>query len=176
MSAEFSTANMWLRLNDILTCARDAVSATAAGPPQRACVVPGEVVWDDCSCGTLYVNWRVVGRSDTFPQSATETSQTNCASGYVTVQVGVTMLRCAAGPNANGDAPTCAELSADAFAMTADMMAIRTALSCCLTTMYEARNIADYALGTTLAIGPGGGCDGSVTEMVIGFLGGGCCG
>lgn len=175
MSMEFSFDNMWIRLNDILDCVNAAVSATTAGPPQRACVVPGEVVWDDCTCGMLAVNWRVVGRSDVFPSSSADTSQSNCLSRYVTVQVGVTMLRCAAGPDADADMPTCAALSQDAFTMTADMVAIRQALSCCLATMYDARDIADYAIGTTLAQGPAGGCDGSFTDLVIGFVGGGCC-
>ncbi len=175
MSMDFSITNLWDRLNEILTCVNDAVSATAAGPPQRACIVPGEVVWDDCTCGMLAVNWRVLGRSDVFPSSAADTSQTNCASRYVTVQVGVTMLRCATGPDENGNAPTCAALSADAFALTADAVAIRDALSCCLHSMYEARDLADYAIGTTLAQGPAGACDGSFTDLIIGFVGGGCC-
>lgn len=175
MTNDFSTANLWARLNDILTCAHDAVTATAAGAPQRSCVVPGMVIWDECSCGTLAVNWRLVGRSDVFPSPSPDSSESNCRSRYVVVQVGVTMLRCAAGPDENGNMPTCDALSDDAFTMTADMVAIRSALACCLRSLYEAGNLADYALGNTLALGPEGGCDGSQTDLVIGFLGGGCC-
>jgi hypothetical protein len=175
MTTEFSTVNVWARLNDILACALAAVSATAAGPPQRACIIPGEVVWDDCSCGMLVVNWRAVGRSNVFPASASETSQTNCLSGYTTLQVGVTMLRCAAGPAADAEMPTCAALSDDAFVMTADMTAIRAGLTCCLRTMYDQGNLLDYALGNTVSLGPLGGCDGSLTDLIIGFAGGGCC-
>lgn len=175
MTMEFSTVNLWARLNDILTCAHGAVSATAAGPPQRACIVPGEVVWDDCSCGLLVVNWRFAGRSNVFPASASDTSETNCVSRYTIVQVGVTMLRCAAGPTADAEMPTCAALSNDAFAMTADMVALRSGLACCLKSMVDGYTLADYALGNSISLGPAGGCDGSQIDLILGFTGGGCC-
>lgn len=175
MSAVFTIGNLWARLGEIRDCAFDAVSLTAAGPPQRSCVVPGEVVWDECQCGMLAVNWRVVSRSNTFPASASETSQTSCATPYTTVQVGVTMLRCTAGMDENGEAPTCAALEDDAFVMTADMVAIRGALGCCLQSMYRDGNLADWAMGQTISIGPQGGCDGSFTDLILGFSGGGCC-
>lgn len=171
----FTIDNLWARLNDILDCVYDAVSTTAAGPPQRSCVVPGEVVWDDCQCGMLAVNWRVVSRSNVFPASAAETSQTSCATPYTTVQVGITMLRCAAGPDVNGNAPSCDDLADDAFVMTADMVAIRNALGCCLQSMYRAGDLADWAVGQTISVGPAGGCDGSFTDVILGFSGGGCC-
>lgn len=175
MSNAFTIDNLWARLNDILDCVYEAVSATTAGPPQRSCVVPGEVVWDDCQCGMLAVNWRIVSRSNAFPASSAETSQTNCSSPYTVVQVGVTMLRCAAGPDANGNAPTCEALAEDAFTMTADMVAVRDSLSCCLHQLYRSHDITDYAIGQTIAVGPAGGCDGTVTDVILGFTGGGCC-
>lgn len=175
MSAVFTIDNLWARLGDLRDCAFDAVSATAAGPPARSCIVPGEVVWDECNCGMLAVNWRVVSRSNVFPASAADTSQTNCLSPYTTVQVGVTMLRCTAGMDENGDAPTCEALEADAFDMAADMVAIRGALACCMQAMYRDGTLADWALGQTVSLGPQGGCDGSFTDLILGFSGGGCC-
>lgn len=175
MSNVFTIGNLWSVLGVIRDCAYEAVSATAAGPPARSCIVPGEVVWDECNCGMLAVNWRVVSRSNSFPASSAETSQTSCSTPYTTVQVGVTMLRCTAGMDENGEAPSCAALEDDAFVLSADMVAIRSVLGCCLQDLYRNGSLADWALGQTVALGPQGGCDGSLTDLVLGFNGGGCC-
>lgn len=171
MGMQFTGANLTAALERILGCAYDAVSATAAGPPARACVVPGVLVWDDCQCGLLAVTWSAIAASNQIP-STVEASGDPCGPPYVAVQAGVAMLRCASvGDQAP---PTCDELVADTLTMTEDAAAIRAAVGCCLRDLAAEFKLADWSLGATTPLGPEGGCAGSALSLTLGFTGG-CC-
>lgn len=172
----FSLDAMWSVLQTIRDCALEGMTSTPAGAPGRACVVPGEIVWDECTCGLLAVSWRLMGTGPAFPIIDAETPQSNCGSRAMTVQVTVAALRCAASPDDNGNAPTCAQLEDGAFQMLADATAVRDAVTCCLRDMYDDLTIADFALGQTLPAGPEGACEGSTLDMFIGWTRGDCCG
>lgn len=172
----FSRDNMWTVLGRLRDCAFEGMSTTEAGPPDRSCIVPGAIVWDDCSCGLLAVSWQLLGAGSTFPVISADTSQTNCMTRVITAQVQIASLRCAASPDVNGNGPTCAELEADALQMLSDAAAVREYVDCCVRTMYTEGVIVDFALGQTLPAGPEGGCDGSTIDVWVGFAAGECCG
>jgi hypothetical protein len=172
----FSRDAMWSVLETVRDCAFTGMSSTPAGAPQRSCVVPGEIVWDDCTCGLLAVTWRLMGTGAVFPAIDAETSQTNCPDRMMIVQITVASLRCAAGPDQNGNAPTCEQLEDDAFQQLSDSVAVRDAVSCCVRQLYADRDIADFAIGRTLPAGPEGACVGSTLDLLIGWTRDGCCG
>lgn len=172
----FSRDALWSTLERIRDCAFEGMSSTPAGAPNRSCVVPGEIVWDDCTCGMLAVAWRVMGTGAVFPEINAETSQANCEARMMAVGVTVASLRCAASPDTNGNAPTCVALEDDAFQQLSDSIAVRDMVTCCVRELHETFAIADFSIGQTLPAGPEGACVGSTLELIIGFTRGDCCG
>lgn len=172
----FSRDALWSVLGTIRDCAFEGMSSTPAGAPGRSCVVPGEIVWDDCTCGMLAVSWRVMGTGAAFPTLDSENPQSNCGPRVMIVQITVAALRCASSPDDNGNSPTCAQLEDDAFQMLSDSVAIRDTVTCCIRELHETFAIADYAIGQTLPAGPEGACVGSTLDLLIGFTRGDCCG
>lgn len=172
----FTRDALWSVLERVRDCAFEGMASTVAGAPGRSCIVPGEIVWDDCTCGMLAVSWRVIGSGTAFPIINAETSQTNCEDRVVTVQIIVASLRCASSPSDSGQMPTCAELNADAFQMLSDSVAVRDMVTCCVRDLSSTYAIVDYAIGQTLPAGPEGACVGSTLELSVGFSRGDCCG
>lgn len=172
----FGRDALWGVLTSLRECAYEGMASTPAGPPGRSCVVPGAIVWDDCTCGLLAVSWQLMGSGSTFPVISADTSQTNCVNRITTVMVTIASLRCAASPDSNGNAPECSELEADALQLLSDSVAVRDAVLCCVRGMYDDHVIADFAIGQSLPAGPEGACDGSTMDVWIGFTTGECCG
>lgn len=103
----------WSRLNTLLDTAAVAVSGCGY-PVSRIGVVHGEVVWDECCEGYLYIRVMQNTRANPFPQAST--APTTC-SLIPTAQVELGILRCAPVMDDNGVAPSAAEQSE--FAQTA---------------------------------------------------------
>jgi hypothetical protein len=172
----FTRDAMWSVLERVRDCAFEGMSSTPAGAPQRSCVVPGEIVWDDCTCGLLAVTWRLMGSGAFFPTISAEVSQTNCADRLMIVQITVASLRCAASPDTNGNSPTCEQLEDDSFQLLSDSVAVRDMVTCCMRTLHEEFAITDFAIGQTLPAGPEGACVGSTLDLWVGFTRSDCCG
>lgn len=172
----FSRDALWSVLGTIRDCAFEGMSATPAGAPNRSCVVPGEIVWDDCTCGMLAVTWRFMGTGAAFPEVNAETSQAHCEARVMVVGITIASLRCAASPDSNGSGPTCAELEDDSFQQLSDSVAVRDSVTCCVRELYRTLAIADFSIGQTLPAGPEGACVGSTLDLLIGFTRGDCCG
>lgn len=97
----------WNRLTAILDAAAVAVSGCGA-PVGRVGVVHGEVVWDECCEGYLFIRVVNTNTSDSFP-SASQTP-TNCALNLATlVEIGI--IRCAPMIDDNGYPPTAEQQS-----------------------------------------------------------------
>lgn len=153
----------------LLECVRAALAGTAAGAPERVCVVPGQLAWDECDCGLLAAVVGPIDQSSTFPQPASDADRVSaCPPAYQSVNVTITVLRCAPQPEGAALAPTCAALDAAALTWFTDMDAVRTALACCLRDLRAADTIADFVLADTVPAGPEGGCVGSDTRLTFG--------
>ncbi len=172
----FSRDALWAVLQRIRDCAHDGMTSTPAGAPGRSCVVPGEIVWDDCTCGMLALSWRVMGTGSTFPVIDAENPQSNCSPRYMMVNMTIASLRCASSPDTNGNMPTCADLEDDAFQMLSDSIAVRDMVTCCVRDLRDTFAIAEFAIGQTLPAGPEGACVGSTLDLTVGFTRGDCCG
>ena len=105
---------------NLLVCAENALSPK----PGRAVVVPGRVAaWDDCCEGRGQVAVRLVQLSPYYDNV--------CGPLYDVARIGVEHVRCIATINDYGQAPSVAQVTADAGAMMEDMLALKKALLCC---------------------------------------------
>jgi hypothetical protein len=172
----FTRDAMWTVLQRVRDCAYEGMTSTPAGAPGRSCVVPGEIVWDDCTCGMLALSWRVMGTGSVFPVIDAENAQSNCSPRYMMVNIAVASLRCASSPDNNGNSPSCADLEDDSFQMLSDAIAVRDMVTCCVRDLMDTFVIAEYAIGQTLPAGPEGACVGSTLDLTVGFTRGDCCG
>lgn len=146
----------------LLDCVAAQIALTEAGPPNRACVVPGgEVAWDECECGQLTVHHTNVYPSRTFPEPTREGPFTKCAPPWWVATVVVTMVRCV--PSGHGDQPPdCEALDAATRVQDADIEAMQAGVQCCL--VGHQHLVADH-----LTLGPAGACVGSALTVLIGF-------
>lgn len=171
----------------LLNCVCDSLAALPAevpglaGCPCRACVVPGTPAADACDggCnvqpgeypGQLSVNVVRMFTSDavSFPRElATVRDLRNCGLPAVTaVELAVTVWRCVPLPSDDGCPPSCAELSASAMQLHADMLAVNRGILCCYAGTIESRKGRRYVLGASTTLGPSGGCGGFTTRVVV---------
>ena len=155
----------------------EAVPEQPGCPDCRACVVPGEVAWDDCSnpCtgqgsgGQLAVS---VGRtylSSNFPADDRTLlgAKTCVAPPNLAVEVIVTLLRCAPEPDVNGCPPSCEALAEAARVAHTDLVTIINALVCCLPDTTTGRNRRRFVMGAGRMLGPAGGCVGVEQRVTI---------
>lgn len=150
-------------------CVRAALAGTPAGVPTRVCVpVAGEIAWDACDCGQLAVTTPRLYPSRVFPaESVEDAEQDRCGTPYLGVPYTVSILRCAAGMDDDGNPPTCEQLAADALVWHQDAAAVRRGLGCCLQELEAQDRILGWVLGPTTAVGPQGGCVGSETVVTV---------
>jgi hypothetical protein len=119
------SAEMWALLN----CANGAL-IEAGVPVGTAFLNPGLVVPDDDCCeGQLSV--RVIQRfpSRTFP--SIDTTASNCNPLFWSVELGVSVMRCAHTVDDDNSFPTGPEMTADALAINRDAALLETAIRCC---------------------------------------------
>lgn len=138
-------------LQDALDLLTDPESGCALDPlPCRASLVPGlDVAWDSYGTrcgdqdGQLWANLTGV--------TASTTERGECKRIIWTANIGV--IRCAAGLDDNGAAPSVDQLDADAWRQALDADKIREALTCCDT---RPDTLRDVEVVTWLALGPSG--------------------
>jgi hypothetical protein len=166
------------RLRDAVVVRLDSPAATGVtGVPSRACVVPGQVAWDDCDCegGLLAVAVARTFYSETFPVEASgfdarAGTRSPCELPYLVAELVVQVVRCAPGPDGRGNPPSCEALAASARQAISDAAEARTAVVCGLGAMQDANDIADYLVQAQTFQGPEGGCVGSELKVLVSLV------
>lgn len=158
---------------DLLDCALTGIIDAGLPIPCRVCVVPGEIVWDECGDGgQLEISVSSVFYSTTFPTD-TSTDTTNpgvCGPGIAVAALTLSLMRCAPMPKGPVlKAPTCEALSETALLISRDSFALRTSLLCCLKELKNTNMILEYSMGAATVDGPQGGCVGNSISMFVGF-------
>lgn len=179
-------ADVYPVLQGLLECAQQALGTTAAGAPESACVVTGQVAWDNCECGMLRVSLQRSFFSQNFPSSAQTTADQfgsgKCGHPIQVHQVQVMVLRCEPPGGPNSEPPDCLVLSAAAQTKIDDAQAVLGGVLCCLQVMQQQRDsegnriIQYFMVGDQTYVGPQGGCGGSTFTVMLGFLAGCPCG
>lgn len=151
---------------ELLEAARVALTTTTAGQPDRVCVVPGAVAWDECECGLLAVSVVRTYRSDNFP-TENETLQSLCSGAWRVSDLVVVVARCAPQPGENALAPTCIELDTSAQTTIIDAATVLSAVECRLEELRRDEDIVDYAVRPQTFVGPAGACVGSEIHVLV---------
>lgn len=145
----------------------EGVLATSlGGPVQRACVVPGDIIWDGCTCGLLAVSVRRWSLVDTFPEGFTAFGRgliraTPCDVPYIVGELRVQVIRCAPIPDGNALEVPCVDLDAAAQVLLSDAYVTMTEIISTLCELREDDRIVDYVVGDQETLGPNGDCVGT---------------
>lgn len=126
-------------------------------------VVPGEIAWDDCECGSFTQSgssWLWSNNAVT-PLDNLSDSQNNCGPFYLGLDVTALALRCAPQPAEGELAPTCEAQQDASIVWNRDAVALRRGVLCCLRNMLDANTIEGFQIMSHTAVGPNGACVGS---------------
>jgi hypothetical protein len=143
-------------LDQLLTCAEAAID-----PVGRAFIATGQVSWDDCCGGQLWV--RLVSLESLAPNFAKlgATSLHPCGLEW-TATVGIGVLRCSSIVNDSGQLAPADTFTAEALQVLADEAAICQAIYCC-----EVLPLNRYDITRWDPLGPEGGCVGGEWTMTM---------
>ena len=165
---------------DLKDCILNAMAREGVELPERACVVTGDIAWDDCECGQLVVNLVDTFLTDSFPDqgigsdTGTGGLGRQCAGHLLAATINVSMLRCSPGGGNNPHPPTCAELQEAARVSVVDAALILTSMSCCLsewsTRTDGVKRVTDYSIDVQTFVGAQGMCQGSETNVQLAVL------
>lgn len=149
-----------------------ALGTSTYGSVDRVCVVPGELAWDECECGTLAVSPRRFFMSDEFPEDAASrgtTRTTPCDLPFLVAEVIITIARCAPQPGDGQLAPSCVALDAAAQVLLSDAYVVLTETISTLCTLVADNEIIDYVLMDQVTHGPEGSCVGTELSFQVGI-------
>lgn len=149
-------------LNTLLT----SVNQALADKPDRVCVVPGAIAWDECECGLLagtVVRWFF---TDNFPVERT-TIAGNCDAAFVAADLKIAILRCAPQPDDGELAPKCSELDTAAKILISDAFTVRQEVTKKLCEMKAADDITEFITRNQTPVGPGGMCVGTEFDVSV---------
>lgn len=146
---------------------RDAVVAGLTTPVQRSCIVPGDIAWDGCTCGALYVGHTILVLSDTFPEQR-GVVLSPCDSPYETQELIFALMRCAPNPTGQNMEVPCPELDTSALQVRVDAQEVLNAVSHKLCLMKDVE-IEDFIIDTQIVKGPEGGCVGTELRIRVGL-------
>lgn len=152
--------------NVLVTELEAALAGSDGGAVERACVVPGEIVWDACNCGLLAVSVRRWFLTDSFPETsaafgANVIRATPCDLPWLVGELRVQVVRCAPIPDGNALSVPCPELDETARILLSDAYVTLTETVATLCELRETDQIIDYVLGDQETLGPAGDCVGS---------------
>jgi len=143
----------------LVTLARDVLAVVQSEltvQPGRVVLAPGvNVAWDDCCDGQLAV--RVVNTVPQFQRNARQ----GCPVGFL-VTLGVSLVRCVATLDDQGQPPAPWEMDHDGSVMMRDMGQIATALQC-----FQPEHALSSYLGEWVPLGPEGGCAGGEWTFTV---------
>lgn len=146
------------------------------GPVQRACVVPGEIVWDGCNCGLLAISVRRWFLTDEFPEGSvgfgdtSTTRGTPCDLPWLVGELRLQVVRCAPIPEGNAISVPCSELADTAQVLISDAYVLLTETLRTLCELREDEQIIDYVLGQEETQGPAGDCVGVELVAQVGLM------
>lgn len=147
----------------LVTALDAALVGSISGRPERACVVPGEIAWDECDCGMLAVSPRRWFLSSSFPEAAEDSGAARigpCSHAWIVGELDVEIVRCAPSPTGTALSVPCAQLDAAAQQLVSDAYFVLNGTIELLCAMKEDNEIVDYVLADQETIGPTGGCVG----------------
>jgi hypothetical protein len=147
-----------------------ALEESPAGPIERACVVPGEIAWDECNCGMIAASIRNWFLSDSFPDSSDARGSlrtTPCDQPWLVASIELQVVRCAPSPDGNVLSVSCDRLDQAASELNYDAYLTLTSVVSTLCALKDAEEIVDYTLGEQLTVGPSGGCVGSMLTVQV---------
>lgn len=145
------------------------LATSLGGAVDRACVVPGDIAWDDCTCGLLAVTVRRWFLTDNFPETsaafgANAIRATPCDQPWLVGELRLQVVRCAPTPPDGQLSPPCADLETAAEVLISDAYVALTETVRTLCELRESDQIIDYVLGDQETMGPAGDCVG--TELI----------
>lgn len=139
----------------------DAVRTGLTASVARAGLVPGEIVWDACSCdGALYVSTPRVFYSEAFPEPEEAPVSARCRAPYEVAEFTVAVVRCAPTGDPAQNEPTADELDTAAGVLLQDAVNVLEALMALMCRMQDADEISDYLVSPAESNGPQGDCVG----------------
>lgn len=154
----------------LVTGVADELVGSLGGPVERAGVIPGDIVWDDCSCGLLAVTVTRFFLSDNFPSDTTTTGEIRigpCDLPWVVGEIHLDVVRCAPLPTGDVLAPTVEALDASAQILLSDASLALMRATQELCALKEEDLIIDYVTGEQTAVGPLGDCVGTDLRLLV---------
>lgn len=154
----------------LVTGVADELVGSLGGAVERAGVVPGDVVWDDCSCGLLAVTVTRFFLSDNFPADSTTTGEIRigpCVLPWVVGEIHLDVVRCAPLPTGEALAPSVEALDISAQVLLDDAWHALHRATQELCALKEAEMIVDYVTGEQTAVGPLGDCVGTDLRLLV---------
>lgn len=175
MPTTYTPIGHYVNVTGIAMCISDRLASTTGGLPNRVCIYPGDVAWDECECGMLALTTTRIFGSQTFPiEGIPGVGISNCGLPYMVAELEITMLRCVPSIQQGKRPPSCAQLSDAAKIMYEDAFAVWQGTLCCLREMKSQGFLAEYALAAQSFTGPQGLCAGSTMSINMGYIGP-CC-
>jgi hypothetical protein len=154
----------------------DGITAHLTPTPGRVCVVPGAIAWDSCDCDGMAA--ATIARqflTSSFPAEASALIGSPCDAADLAADIIVQIVRCAPGPDDDGNPPTCAQLDTAAVQVAGDLWTSRLAAYCTLRELRRARQLEAFRLTGQTVLGPEGGCVASQLGVTVALVGGcGC--
>ena len=160
---------LFARLTTLADCL-DATLAHYDAPTCRTFIAPsGPPAWDVCcEChegeGQAWLQVQRVFATDDFPTEQTGAVRCRPAEFAASVRIGI--LRCGATIDDQAEVPSAERLTADAFKVQRDRVAMYDALTCCF--MDDAEP-GTFVIGAWTPLGPSGGCVGGSIEFTMQF-------
>lgn len=161
--------------NLLVTNVAAVLADSLGGPVQRACVVPGEIVWDGCTCGLLAVSVQRWNLTDDFPAGSisfggSDVRTTPCDLPWLVGEIHIAVVRCAPIPENGAISVPCPQLDAVAQVLLSDAYVTLTETVSTLCELRETDQIIDYVLGDQQTTGPRGDCVGSELVAQVGLM------
>lgn len=147
------------------------LAGTIGGTPNRACVVPGAIAWDQCDCGQLAISASRWFYSENFPiDTGPGTQTTPCMMPYLVGEFVIQLIRCMPSPEGRDLFVECSRLSAAARILIEDAYVVLDSTKTILCGLRADDVISDFTFSEQTSIGPEGGCGGTELRVLVGVL------
>lgn len=147
----------------LLGCLCDRLAETLGGPVCRCCLEPGQSVPMDVCCDCGKGNGKASVRLAAVTPVAQARGRCTADDRWVAT-LEMQVHRCAAPLQADGQPPTCAQVTRDAAVAMDDAAAMRRAVICC-----PALDGLEATPGVWTPLGPLGGCHGGLMLVTVAF-------
>lgn len=148
-----------------------ALVGTVGGAPNRACVVPGAIAWDQCDCGQLAISAGRWFYSENFPiETGTGTQSTPCMMPYLVGEFTIQLIRCMPSPENRDLFVACSRLTTAARILIEDAYVVLDATRTLLCELRSADVIIDFTFSEQTTVGPEGGCGGTELRALVGVI------